>query len=68
MDRVAQAVPETVRVLMPLLLAHAVEDANVLPVLLALGEVEVEMEGVGDGVRELDPETRELGEKLEDKV
>ena len=67
MDRVAQAVLETVRVLPPLLLSHAVEDAHELPALLTLGEVEVEMEGVGDGVRALDTETRGLGEGLEDK-
>ena len=66
-DNEPQAVLEAVPVLMPLVLALAVEVANELRVLLVLGEEEVETEEVGDAVLTLDTEARVLGEGFEDE-
>ena len=61
-DRVPQVEPEAEWVPMPLLLAEDEEVAHKLPDLLTLGDVEVEIEELGDFVPTLEKETRVLGE------
>lgn len=67
-DRVPQAVAETVRVPDPHTLALAVEVTKELPDLLPLGDIEVEKEPVGVTVPVLDLEIKALGERLEEEV